>query len=65
MDKDTINGQPYTLWFMREGGLAVYLDDVEGVQGEYFMMLDDGILNVWQYDEEDNIINDLYYSKVD
>lgn len=29
------------------------------------MMLDDGILNVWQYDEEDNIINDLYYSKVD
>ena len=50
---------------MREGGLAVYLDDVEGVQGEYFMMLDDGILNVWQYDEEDNIINDLYYSKVD
>ena len=63
MDAEYLNGQPYTLWFMSEGMLAVYLDNVDGVAGEYFMMVDGTVLNVWQYDEAGNVINDMYYTK--
>ncbi len=63
LDGETLNGQPYTLWFMSEDILAVYLDNVEGVEGEYYMMIEGPILNVWQYDASGAIINDLYYTK--
>ena len=63
MDGENLNGQPYTLWFLSDGILAVYLDDDNDV--EYYMMdAGDGVLNVWQYDADGNIINDLYYTKV-
>lgn len=59
------NGQPYYLWFVDDDILAIYLENVEGTEGEYFMMMDDTVLNVWQYDEDDNIINDLYYLRAE
>ena len=63
LDGENLNGQPYTLWFMSDGILAVYLDD--DIDVEYYMMdAGGGELNVWQYDESGNVINDFYYTKV-
>ena len=65
LDANTLNGEPYTLWYISRGVLAVYLDGVADESGDYYMTFeDDLLLNVWQYDAEGNVINDQYYARV-
>ena len=65
LDANTLNGEPYTLWYISRGVLAVYLDGVADESGDYYMTFaDDLLLNVWQYNAEGNVINDQYYARV-
>ena len=65
MDAETLNGKAYTLWYVDNGCLAVYLDGTTEVEWEYYMTVDGDTLNVWQFDDSGEVVSDLYYTRVD